>query len=263
MQTDLFDEDVPLVPFIEPDEWFDLYCWVSQNPEVKSPMCDLAVEYKHEDTTDRRRGKIYLMFIERFENLVKQKVGLFVKNTRSTTKTDYFDEGMAIWTRMVGEKLNQWDGRGDKHPYLNILAYLFPFASRGVASELNEKHAYKDMRYSTTDATDGSGDALNCIVNTGGDFEAYETSLMASAFEFIGTSEDEGNFNCLTAICDEHTARESVEEISGSYTARNANQWSVMHDSNKINKVKDIEYLGVKFTPVANVGKTISGGYDE
>ena len=255
MQLDLFVNVEMMEAINNPtplDEWSRLSAWVDFNkgdPKGFSPMDLLAVEYKCPNTTDRRRGKIYKEFVERFANLVKQKVGNFVKSTRSSTKNDYFDEGMAIWTRMVGEKLNQWDGHGKKHAYLNILAYLYPFANRGVASELQEKHAFKDMRYSTTDATEGTTDALNGLAVNSDAWRAYEASLMSVAFD-TDVMIESGD---LLSVLDSVDLDSAVKEIDGYYDGRNHTQWDQMADTHK--------HIGEN--AMVNVGKTSIGGYDE
>ena len=255
MQMDMFlsEEEVEVTFTVTPlDQWKKIEMWVrahKDDPKKFSPMDLLAVEYKCPTTTDRRRGKIYQEFVERFANLVKQKVGAFVKNTRSSTKNDYFDEGMAIWTRMVGEKLNQWDAHGKKHAYLNILAYLYPFANRGVASELQEKHAFKDMRYATTDATEGTTDALNGLAVNSDAWRAYEASLMSVAFDtdiMIGSGD-------LLSVLDSVDLDSAVKEIDGYYDGRNHTQWDQMADTHK--------HVGEN--TMVNVGKTSIGNYNE
>jgi len=165
---------------------------------------------------------------------------------------------MSIWTRMVGEKLNSWDGRGHKHQYLNFLAYLHPFASRGVASELNEKFAYKDGRYSSTDVTNGSADALNGISDNNVSWRAYEASLMSRAFDSNDMILEGDLFSIVSAVDNDC----SVDEIDGYYDGRNQYQWEGMADSFKrVSKDEEIEYLGVKFVPEINAGKSFVGGF--
>jgi len=208
----------------------------------------LAVEYKNPKTSDRRRGEIYLIMIDRFHNLVKGKLSKFCSRTHSNY-SDYYSEGLAIWRRMVGEKLSQWDGHGAKHDYLNFLAYLKPYAEKGVVSELNEKHAYKDGRYSTTDTVEGSVDILNTISQDSVSFRAYEASLMASAFKSLVLIKESD----LNSFLDAVDYDDAVAEIDGDFSGRNTAQWEDMEDSHK--RIGDGSEI--------NVFSTSQGSYHE
>ncbi len=265
MQLDFFGnkEEETETELTELGKWLTLEEKVMKhkdNPEVCSPMDVLALEYKHPDCKDRRRGEICLLFIKRFENKVKKKIGIFLERTHSTKKSSYYKEGLLVWSEMVCRKLNQWDSVGDKHGYLNILAYLAPYADQGVVSELHEKHAFKDMRYTSVDTDGGSADVFNSISSNTDAWQAYENSLIQTAFNTNDTIV-EGDLMSIVNAVDTNSA---VDEIGGCYDGRNYNQWGVMADTHKHNgDIEEIEYLGVKFTPEANVGKTVKGGYDE
>ena len=229
MQYDLFGnaEEVDETPLTEVEKFFKLSVHIDNNRAQAEEFDFLALEYKDPMTRDKRKGAIYLLVKKRFDNLVKQKLGKFLKG-RQYSKSDYFDEGMAIWTRMIGQKLNEWDGVGTKHPYLNFLAYLYPYANRGVVSELNEKIVYKNGRYSSTDENEGCVDALNTLSSDDSSWQGYELALMASAFK--------GNVievNDLESACNQAIATDAIKEIDYYYDGVNRNQWASLSGSHK------------------------------
>jgi hypothetical protein len=206
----------------------ELKSHIEANKEIAHETDYMALEYNNPATSDKRRGEIYLYFMARFGNLVKGKVNKYLRG-KTQAYSDYKEEAWSIWTYMVGKKLIQWTARGTKHDFLHFLAYLAPYAEKGVVSELNEKVAYKDGRYSSISENDATADLLNGIIDNDLQFRAYEASLISKAFDTNKTIIEGDLFSIVNGV-DQDVA---VDEIDGYYIANNANQWDTMADSYK------------------------------
>jgi hypothetical protein len=215
----------------------ELKAHIEANLDIAHETDLLALEYNNPETSDRRRGEIYQYFMGRFGNLVKSKVRKFLSGRQQ--KSDYEEEAWSIWTYLVGLKLNQWTAKGTKHDFLHFLAYLAPYAEKGVVGELNEKIAYKDGRYST-DESDSSMDLLNSIIDNDLQFRAYEASLISKAFD----SNNLINEGDLLSIVSSVEQEISNDEIDGLYIANNYLQWDIMADSYKHEKSDSFHVVG-------------------
>jgi hypothetical protein len=204
----------------------------------------LALEYR--EANDRRRGEIALVFVSRFENLVRKQVNAYVARQKSATKKYYKEEAMAIWRLKVCEYLDRWDGsQSNKYEFLNFLAYLLPVAKLLVTSELHHKIVMRDARYKSTDTETNQDKTLEDFWNgctfDNNSFVAYETALMLGAFLVDPKEADQDDrklrvirrlrnqgFRGVTieTMADDVVTEWSVREIDGYYVSRNENLWA-------------------------------------
>lgn len=193
----------------------------------------IALEYKTAD--DKRRGEIALFFVKRFENLVKKKIGKFNATQKQSMRSYYKEEGLAIWSMHVCKRLDEWDGsQSKKYDFLHFLAYLKPVADKQVTSDLQEKYAWKDGKYTTTDELSGNADSYNGTFDNMRAFQAYEAHLIGHAFPFNGSPVEQGDF---ASVMNNNDAHHLAKDIDGIYDPRNHNQWD-MYDNGIIEEDK-------------------------